>query len=86
MSTLSLSSDTPMVASDPITDGFEPPCGCWESNSGPLEELSVLLTTEPSLQPHPSIFKDKNNYVPEAFSQNLNVLTISLHCLLSDYS
>jgi hypothetical protein len=38
-------------ALDPITDGFEPPCGCWELNSGPLEEQSVLLTTQPSLLP-----------------------------------
>jgi hypothetical protein len=38
-------------ASDPITDGCEPPCGCWELNPGPLEEQSVLLTTEPSRQP-----------------------------------
>ena len=38
-------------ASDLSTDGCEPPCGCWELNSGPLEEQSVLLTTEPSLQP-----------------------------------
>jgi hypothetical protein len=39
-------------ASDPITDGCEPPCGCWKLNSGPLEEQhSVLLTTDPSLQP-----------------------------------
>jgi hypothetical protein len=30
-------------ASDPITDGCEPPCGCWELNSGPLEEQSVPL-------------------------------------------
>jgi hypothetical protein len=35
----------------PIRDGCEPPCGCWELNSGPSEEQSVLLTTEPSLQP-----------------------------------
>jgi hypothetical protein len=28
---------------DPITDGCELPCGCWELNSGPLEEQSVLL-------------------------------------------
>jgi len=35
----------------PITDGCEPPCGCWDLNSGPLEEQSVLLTAEPSLQP-----------------------------------
>jgi hypothetical protein len=27
-----------------ITDGCEPPCGCWNLNSGPLEEQSVLLT------------------------------------------
>ena len=38
-------------ASEPITDGCEPPCGCWELNSSPLEEQSVLLTTEPSLHP-----------------------------------
>jgi hypothetical protein len=33
--------------SDPITDGCEPPCGCWESNSGPLEEQLMLLTLYP---------------------------------------
>jgi len=43
-------------ASDPITDGCEPPCGCRELNSGPLEEQSVLLTTEPSLQPPGVVF------------------------------
>jgi len=37
---------------DLITDGCEPPYGCWELNSGPLEEQSVLLTAEPSLQPY----------------------------------
>jgi hypothetical protein len=29
---------------------YEPSCDCWELNSGPVEEQSVLLTTEPSLQ------------------------------------
>jgi hypothetical protein len=38
-------------ASDFIIAGCEPPCGCWDLNSGPLEEQSVLLTAEPSLQP-----------------------------------
>jgi hypothetical protein len=38
-------------ALDPITDSCEPPCGCWELNSEPLEEQSVLLAAEPSLQP-----------------------------------
>jgi hypothetical protein len=39
--------------SNPITGGCEPPCDCWELNSGPLEEQSVLLTTEPSPQHTP---------------------------------
>jgi hypothetical protein len=38
VSTLLLSTDTPEEGIDPITDGCEPPCGCWELNSGPLEE------------------------------------------------
>jgi hypothetical protein len=33
-------------------DGCEPPCGCWDLNSGPLEEQSVLLPTEPAI-PYP---------------------------------
>lgn len=28
-----------------ITDGWEPPCHCWEPNLRPLEELQVLLIT-----------------------------------------
>jgi hypothetical protein len=38
-------------ASDFFIDGCESPGGCWNLNSGPLEEQSVLLTTEPSHQP-----------------------------------
>jgi hypothetical protein len=45
----SCTSDTPEEGI--ITDGCEPPCGCWDLNSGPSEKQSVLLTTEPSLQP-----------------------------------
>ena len=45
-------------APEPITDRCEPPCGCWELNSGPLEEQAMLLTSEPSLQPsQPILFK-----------------------------
>ena len=33
-----------------ITDGCEPPHGCWKLNLGPLEEQPVFLTSEPSLQ------------------------------------
>jgi hypothetical protein len=46
-------------ASDLITDGCEPPCGCWDLNSGPSEEQSALLTTEPSRQPIYTFFKKK---------------------------
>lgn len=35
-----------------VTDGCELPCGCWESNPGPLEKQPVLLTAAPSLQLH----------------------------------
>ena len=32
-----------------VVDGYEPPCGWWELNSGPLQEQQVLLMCEPSL-------------------------------------
>ena len=37
--------------SDLIMGSCEPPCGCWDLNSGPLEVQSVLLPTEPFHQP-----------------------------------
>ncbi|CAO2580696.1 hypothetical protein LEMLEM_LOCUS1572, partial [Lemmus lemmus] len=43
-------------APDLITDGCESPCGCWELNSGPLEEQAMLLTAEPSPQSLPLCF------------------------------
>jgi hypothetical protein len=46
-----------VYVSDLITDGCEPPCGCWDLNSGPLKEQSVLLTAEPSLQPLKNILR-----------------------------
>ena len=36
-------------ASVPSRGGCEPPCGCWDLNSGLLEEQPVLLTAEPPL-------------------------------------
>jgi hypothetical protein len=38
-------------ASYVTTDGYEPPCGCWDLNSGLPEEQLVLLPTEPFHQP-----------------------------------
>ena len=32
-------------------NGYGLSCVCWESNPGPLEDQSVLLPAEPSLQP-----------------------------------
>ena len=40
-------------APDLIIGGCEPPCVCWEFNSGPLEDQPVLLTSEPSLSATP---------------------------------
>jgi hypothetical protein len=39
-----------------VVDGCEPPCGCQESNLGPLQEQQLLFTTKPSLQPKLSYF------------------------------
>ena len=36
-------------ASDALGDGCKAPRGCWELNSGPLEEQPVLSTAEPFL-------------------------------------
>jgi hypothetical protein len=30
--------------SDLVTDGCEPPCGCWDLNSGPSKEQSGAFT------------------------------------------
>jgi hypothetical protein len=34
-----------------IAHGYEQPCDCWELNSGPMEDETVPLTTEQTLQP-----------------------------------
>jgi hypothetical protein len=39
----------PCVTHAQLTDSCEPLYVFWESNLGPLEEQSVLLTTKPSL-------------------------------------
>jgi len=62
---------------DSITDGCEPPCGCWGLNSGPLEEQSVLLTAlQPLLPPTlPSILK-KEVRVSFTWEKPLHVLIL----------
>ena len=49
-----------------VMDGCRLPCGCWELNSGPLEEQPVLLTTEPSLQPQKSVFFNRKQIPHDA--------------------
>jgi hypothetical protein len=43
-----------------VIDDWEPPCGRWELNSGPLQE-QPHLTTEPSPQPQNSILTKSGN-------------------------
>jgi hypothetical protein len=47
------------TANPPIY-GCEPPCGCWELNSGPLEEQPVLSAAEPPLQPATILLNKEN--------------------------
>ena len=39
-----------------VTDGSQPPCGCWELYPSPLQKQSALSTARPSLEPHLSLF------------------------------
>jgi hypothetical protein len=59
-------------------DGCEPPCGCWDLNSGPSEEQSVLLTTEPSLQPARLSYMGSGDQIPLACEER----TLQLSSLL----
>ena len=50
-------------ASDHIIDSCKQPHGCWELNSGPLEEQPVYLTAAPSLQPPPPVISNSNIHI-----------------------
>lgn len=53
-------------------DGGESPCGCWEPNPGPLQEL---LTTEPSPQPQPKLcVKSGEHQDPSSMNMDMNSL------------
>jgi hypothetical protein len=60
-----------------VTNGFELPCGCWESNLGPLEEQPMLVTTEPSLHPRSSTFKV--NKKMNMLKENVNNTVCIMH-------
>ena len=63
-------------APDLITDGCEPPCGCWELNSGPLEEQAILLTTEPSLQPPLTALVEDLGSVPNTCGSHSSIIPV----------
>lgn len=48
-----------VLSSTGFTDGCERLCGCWESNSGPLKEEQILLTTEPLSLQSPKFYFNK---------------------------
>jgi hypothetical protein len=79
-------------ASDLITDGCEPSCGCWDLNSGPSEEQSMLLTAEPSLQPHLYIFEihDCNTFSKDSINMigliNMNWCLIKTACSILSHN
>jgi hypothetical protein len=70
-------------ASGLIMGGCKPPCVCWELNSGPSEEQSVLLPTEPSHQPFfsVSVFKFIDSFSPICLLVKVFYLFLSFHTL-----
>ena len=68
---LSLSSDTSRGRQTPL-QMTELPCGGGDLNSGPLEEQSVLLIPEPSLQPHFSHFQQVLPYPASTFLKDVS--------------
>jgi hypothetical protein len=54
--------------------------GCWELNSGPLEEQSVILTAEPSLQPpNPSSFIKKRKKPEDSQTHMYGICTYTYY-------
>ena len=52
-----------------ITDSCELPFGCWELNTDLLDEVPMLLTTEPSLQPNLFLLKRKEGWGEQVLGQ-----------------
>jgi hypothetical protein len=58
-----------------LQEGVSHHVGGWESNLGPLEEQSVLLTTEPSLPLLHSWFFETRSHVAKASLKFLFILS-----------
>ena len=82
VSTLQPSSDAPEEASDLITGGCEPPCGCWDLNFGPSEEQSGALTHWAiSPAPPPTCLLNVNTFL-SSFSVSVYVCERAYVCVL----
>jgi len=71
-------------SSDPNTNGCEPPCGCWELNSGPLAEQLVFWTAEPSLQPQVTFLMMETNFAFGKLTMTIYIYKVhAVLCLIS---
>jgi hypothetical protein len=63
-----------------VMDGYRPPYWCWELNPGPLQELEVFFTPEPSLWPWFFYFSMLPGHVPTRTKNkgcSVNLITIT---------
>lgn len=60
-----------------VTNDYELPYGCWELNTGPLQEQQVPLTAEPPLQLLPMAF-ETSGY--SALATNIPAQAHSMSC------
>lgn len=59
------------VAPDLITEGYEPPCGYWDLNSGLLEEQQCSQPLSHLSSPYIVNYKGKYVWIPgESFNSN----------------
>jgi hypothetical protein len=73
-------------ASDLIMGGWEPTCGCWDLNSGPPGEQSVLLLAEPSRQPELINLYDAAGKAEIAILQRRKLRLSEVRCVGQDHS
>ena len=82
MSTVSLSLQKHFKrTSDPTADGYEPPCGCGDFNSGPLEEKSAFNQCHLSSAGFCFFVKDQVSihvWVPFSISDCIQLICLSV--------
>ena len=71
-------------ASDLIKDSCEPPCGCWDLNSGHSAEQSVLLTLSHLSSPN-ILISDLRQHFKKAFQGVEKVFLLPMECQSNVY-